>query len=67
MSRHKEMREILRILRREGYAVAVTGGNHYRITHPQMVGVVIASATPSDPKHKQALWATIRRQRRRVA
>jgi hypothetical protein len=63
-SRHKEMRGILRGLRKQGYVIAVSGGNHYRIEHPDMAGPVFTSTTPSSFRHKQYLLAALKRARR---
>ena len=43
----KQGRVIVQRLRREGWSVEITSGNHVKLTHPGG-GVVIASLTSSD-------------------
>lgn len=48
MSRKNEADKLWRLLRRQGFTVERTNGDHIRITHPNMDRMVFAPSTPSD-------------------
>ncbi len=53
--------QLVRELRREGYAVEYTGAGHLRITKPGHNGLVFTASTPSCPRAQKNLWAQLRR------
>lgn len=58
----REANQLWRRLRRQGFVVERTGGDHMRITHPKVSGIqVFAASTPSDSHAKRNVLATIRR------
>lgn len=58
---HSEANKLWRRLRRQGFTIEHTPGNHIRITHPHMAGTVFAPATPSDVASLRNVTAKIRR------
>lgn len=54
-------RELLRILRRDGWSVSVTGSGHFRCVHPSAAHPVILSATPRIKDSGKMDLARIRR------
>lgn len=58
---HSEVQKLWRRLRRQGFTIELTAGNHYRITHPRMRGAVFAPSTPSDCHSMANVAAKIRR------
>lgn len=61
MSRRNEAEKLWRQLRRQGFSVERTNGDHMRITHPAMRGPVFAASTPSDHHTMQNIQAELRR------
>jgi hypothetical protein len=57
----REMDGFIRQLRRDGFTAEVTGGGHWRLTHPGLLAPVFAAATPSDRRAVHKLRTTIRR------
>lgn len=48
MSHKAEADKLWRQLRRQGFTIERTNGDHVRITHPAMARMVFAPSTPSD-------------------
>ena len=61
MSGNRAMREVIRSLRRHGFTVTTTKGNHIRIERPDMSGPVFYGSTPSDRRGLKNLYGHIRR------
>lgn len=57
----REMDAVIRRLRRAGFTARVTGGCHWRISHPVMTSPVFAASTPSCRRALANLKAEIRR------
>jgi hypothetical protein len=62
--RNKEVRQLLRRLKHDGFQVAITGSGHYRIIHPQMRGPVFTGTSPSDCRAIRNIEALLRRKYR---
>lgn len=62
---HNEANKLWRRLRRQGYTVESTAGNHIRITHPNMTKTVFAPSTPSDIASLRNVAAKLKRAIRR--
>lgn len=63
MATSRDYQQYIRDLQDWGYTVTVTGGSHFRITHPEMAGPVFASLSPSDWRAIRNLKAILRRAR----
>jgi len=61
MTSSSNMKEVRRVLVRDGFTVIKTRGGHWRISHPRMKGPVFAPDTPSDHRGIKNLMAIIRR------
>jgi hypothetical protein len=57
----RELRHLMRDLRRQGFEISPTGGGHRRITRPGQRGAVYTSSTPSDWPALKNLRAQIRK------
>lgn len=64
MSGSSQMKELRRVLEREGFTTTKTRGGHWRIEHPDMDGAVFAPDTPSDHRGLKNLRSLIRRKMR---
>ena len=64
MSRSNALKALRRKLQRAGFSVTKTRGGHWRFEHPNMLGPVFGSDTPSDNRSIKNLLAEIRRRMR---
>ena len=58
-------KKIIRRLRSMGLTVEMTGGQHLKLTHPDMAGPVFVGSSPSTPFMMVKVLADIRRQKQR--
>jgi hypothetical protein len=60
VSLKKELREILREARRQGWRVRLTRGGHYKLYAPDGENIVTTGSTPSSPSSIRELLAHMR-------
>jgi predicted RNA binding protein YcfA (HicA-like mRNA interferase family) len=65
-NKHREIRDLIRDAERRGWTSKLTGGGHYKLTHPSGA-FVIMSATPRTNRAYAATLCRIRRIEREAA
>ncbi len=61
MSGKSDIRQLLEDLDTQGFEVAITGSNHYKVTKPGVDGCVFMPCTPSDYRGKKNAVSQLRR------
>jgi predicted RNA binding protein YcfA (HicA-like mRNA interferase family) len=62
VSATKEVKALVRHLRRQGFTVSLTKrSGHYKVRHPESPGMVILPSTPSDARSLRNAVAQLRR------
>lgn len=61
---HKDVRKLIRDMKREGWEVSIRGSGHVRLTHP-CGEFVTTSLTPSDNRTMRNVRADLRRLERK--
>jgi predicted RNA binding protein YcfA (HicA-like mRNA interferase family) len=55
-----KVREVIRLLDRDGWRLAATRGGHRQFTHPAKRGRVTVAGMPSDDLHPKTLASILR-------
>ncbi len=55
-----KVRELLEMLRKDGWELAQTRGSHRQLVHPQKPGTVTVSGHPGDDIHPKTLKSVLR-------
>ena len=55
-----KVRELLKLLRKDGWEIDRTRGDHRQLVHPTKPGTVTVSGHPSDDVHPKTLKSALR-------
>jgi predicted RNA binding protein YcfA (HicA-like mRNA interferase family) len=55
-----KVRELLKVLKKDGWVIDRTHGSHRQLVHPSKAGTVTVSGHPSDDVHPKTLKSVLR-------